>query len=304
MPLFDISGASPKPFRRLNSAAEIYEAEIETLFWSDLESFTGEPLFAIARQAKISGGGVPDIVALDGTGRVVVIEIKRDVDRNQLSQCLEYAGWARQASLDDLAGLYHGGPANFFADWQEFTDTDSPRILNRLPRLILVARSFDGRTESALNYLSDNGVPVKLISVLFYEDSSGARILDVNNGADLAAAAVSPGVTEIKPSTTPQPSGATKAFFGVSLTDLLDAGLIAPNEPIEWVRPQVGQHHHAIITSEGLVETAGGDSFASLSMAADSLTGGSHNGWDVWKVPRLGGIRMTDVRQKFGANQP
>ena len=41
-------------------------------------------------------------MALDKTGRVVVFEVKRDVDRRQLAQCLEYAGWARTTNLDEL----------------------------------------------------------------------------------------------------------------------------------------------------------------------------------------------------------
>jgi hypothetical protein len=35
----------------------------------DLEAFTGESLFPVARQPHIAGGGVPDILALDDTGR-------------------------------------------------------------------------------------------------------------------------------------------------------------------------------------------------------------------------------------------
>ena len=64
-----------------------YEREIEALAWSNLEAFTGEALFPVARQARISGGGIPDILALDESGRVVVIEVKRDMDRSQLAQC-------------------------------------------------------------------------------------------------------------------------------------------------------------------------------------------------------------------------
>jgi len=290
-------GPSPKPFQRVSTTSDIYESEIESLFWDDLESFTGEPLFAVGRQAKISGGGIPDIVALDSAGRVVVIEIKRNVDRTQLSQCLEYAGWARQASLDELAGIYHSGEAAFFSDWREFTGTESPMVLNRLPRLVLVARSFHGRTESALHFLTDNGVPVKVITVVFYEDSAGARIADVNNGADTLVSTSPPDPS--KPDMLATGGVRAKAYIGVTLTDLLEANLIHPGELIEWIRPQVGEHHRARIEPGGLVVVESGGSYASLSMAADSLSGGSHNGWDVWKAPRLGGLRMTELRQQF-----
>src|SRR5205807_10190207 len=134
----------------LLAGAELYEREIEQLLWDNLEVFTGEPLFPLARQPKIEGGGIPDIVALDDSGRVMVIEVKRDIERSQLAQCLEYAGWARLTNLDELAGLYEGGPEHrgiesFFRDWLEFTDTSTPVTINPKPRLYLVARDFEGR---------------------------------------------------------------------------------------------------------------------------------------------------------------
>ena len=173
VPLFELSGTSIKPFRRLNSDAEIYEKEIEDLFWTNLEAFAGEPLFPVGRQLTLPGGGIPDIVALDSSGRIVLIEIKRDVDRSQVSQCLEYAGQGRQSDLDELARLYRAGPSQFFADWQAFTGTASPSLLSRVPRLMLVARGFDGRTRSALEYLQETGVPVNLVTVVFYADGAG-----------------------------------------------------------------------------------------------------------------------------------
>ena len=71
--------------------------------------FVGVQLFPVARQPVLGDGLRPDIVAIDGEGHVQVIEVKRDVDRGQLAQCLEYAGWARNTSLDELAGMFHGG---------------------------------------------------------------------------------------------------------------------------------------------------------------------------------------------------
>ena len=48
---------------------DLYEKEIEQLAWDDLEAFTGESLFPVARQARITGGGIPDILALDEVGK-------------------------------------------------------------------------------------------------------------------------------------------------------------------------------------------------------------------------------------------
>jgi len=93
MPLFEIGDEELIPFRRVQAGPELYEAEIEELMWANLDQFVGEALFPLARQPVVAGGIRPDIVALDRNGHVYVIEIKRDIDRRQLAQCLEYAGW-------------------------------------------------------------------------------------------------------------------------------------------------------------------------------------------------------------------
>lgn len=174
MPLFEIGEPEQLvPFRKLTGGADLYEREIEDLLWENFEDLTGEALFRVARQPNIVGGGRPDMVALDHAARVVVVEIKRDVDRGQLAQCLEYAGWARTTNLDEVAGIYHSGPSAFFADWQNFTDSTTPVRIRRSPRLLLVARDFHGRTGSAFEFLIENGLPVKLIRVSMYEDQGG-----------------------------------------------------------------------------------------------------------------------------------
>lgn len=107
MPLFEIDSAGDLvPFRRLRGGADLYEREIEDLAWANSEEIIGETLFLVQRQPVLQHGGRPDIVALDRDARVVVIEVKREFDRSQLAQCLEYAGWARRTNLDELAQMY------------------------------------------------------------------------------------------------------------------------------------------------------------------------------------------------------
>jgi hypothetical protein len=132
-------------------------------------------------------------------------------------------------------------------------------------------------------------VPVKLINVVFYADAAGSRIVDVNNGGDGFA------VPSIEAAVKP-PVTTTRTFVGVTLSDLLEAGVLQPGEPIEWRRPQVGELHHAVVAESGEVVLSDGRTFTSLSTAADKLTGGSHNGWETWTVPRHGGVRIGALR--------
>lgn len=243
VPLFEIKGASDLVgFRTLRGGAELYESEIEDLLWANPDELTGESLFPVARQPILPEGGRPDIVCLDGQCRVVVVEIKRDIARSQLAQCLEYAGWARTTNLQELAGLYHGGHDAFYAAWQEFTESDAPAPIRQSPRLVLVAREFHGRTGSALEFLVEHGLPVLLIRVALYEDAEGRRFLDVegDHEPDLSNSSADGGgdVTRIE-------------GRRLRVADLLDAGFLHGGEGLVWRRPRVGKEYRSEITEDG-----------------------------------------------------
>jgi hypothetical protein len=263
MPLFEIFDNNELvPFRQLAGGVELYESEIEDLLWSNLEELTGDALFPVARQAVIAGGR-PDIVALDHDARVVVLEVKRDVDRGQLAQCLEYAGWARTTNLDELAGIYHRGPGEFFADWQNFTDSAAPVRIRRSPRLMLVARDFHGRTGSAFEFLIENGLPVKVMRIAIYEDQAGRRFVDVEGEHEPEFPADGP------------EEGGTEAVDPTKidgrrmrLADLVDAGLLRADDALVWERPRLGATYRASMTADGGIRLDDGRTFASPSRAA------------------------------------
>lgn len=297
MPLYELTEDGLEPFRRLRPSSELYESEIEELVWSDLEAFTGEPLFPVARQAHIPGGGVPDVLALDEDGRVVIIEVKRDVDRGQLAQCLEYAGWARLTNLDEISGLYrrapgHEGPEAFFRDWLDFTERTTPLTINPQPRLFLVARDFEGRTRSALDFLRESSLPVTVIPVTVYEDQTGRRIIDID--------------AEHEP---PVPSAVTLSTGPVAVTlngrrvtvlDLIEAGYLEPGEQVEFVRPRVGERYEAVVRGDGSFELPDGSVHQSPSRAATNAAGlVSYDGWLAWRVPRLGGTKLHELRAQY-----
>lgn len=287
MPLFEISEGELVPFRVMGGS-DLYESEIEELVWQNLEEFTGEALFPLKRQAKLPSGGLADIVALDKSGRVVIIEIKRDIDRKQLAQCLEYAGWARSTNLDELSQLYTDGSESFFSDWSEFTELGTPTVVNPHPILYLIARDFEDRTQSAFDFLSESGVPVYLVRVLVYEDESGRRFVDAEGEhepefASSVAAADAPDHTRI-------------AGRPIKLPDLLDAGLIREGDDLEWKRPKKGEVHHATITANGAIKLDDGRAFSTPSRAAmEAAQIASYDGWYAWTVMRLD-KKLNDLR--------
>lgn len=298
MPLFEVTAQGLVPFRQVLPGADLYESEIEDLVWSDLEAFLGETLFPIARQARLTGGGRPDVLALDESGRVVVIEIKRDVDRSQLAQCLEYAGWARSTNLDELAALYHGGSAAFFTDWQDFTDTNTPVVVNRAPRIVLVARSFEDRTRSAFDFLRENGLPVSVVPVAVYEDAEHRRFIDVE--ADHEPTVGGGGTAGDSGGGGPTPV----MYQGrrAQIADLIAAGLVEVGESLEFPRPRRGELFRATVLADGTIQTEDGQIWPSPSRAAMNVANvPSYDGWHAWRLPRLGGIKLDQLRQRLVA---
>jgi hypothetical protein len=292
VPLFGIEDGRLAPIRLLSGGVELYEREIEDLLWENIEDFLGEPLFRIRRQARLPSGGKPDILALDKTGRVVVVELKRGIDREQLSQALEYAGWARTTNLDELASFYTRGQEHFFGDWQAFTESSSPITVNRSPRVFLVCREVDGRTEQALGLLIESGVPVTVVPVSVYQDSSGRKFIDVEReesatyGPDQGAGRTR---TEV-----------TLGGRRVLISDLLDEGLLRPGEELIWERRNLGERHTAVVTPEGGVRLPDGRVFPSPSGAGTAVAGGaSIDGWNAWRVERLDGALLKDLRMQL-----
>ena len=73
----------------------------------------------------------------------------------------------------------HCGEQAFWEGWQPFTESATPVVVNPHPRLVLVAREFQERTESAFDFLIENNFPIKLVRVTVYEDEDGRRFVDV-----------------------------------------------------------------------------------------------------------------------------
>lgn len=280
MPLFQVGKNELVPFRRVQAGPELYEKEVEDLLWSNLDAFVGTELFPVARQPNLGEGLRPDIVALDRDGRAQLVEVKRDVDRGQLAQCLEYAGWARGTSLDELAGIFHDGPEAFFAAWTEFTATESPRLVQRPPQLILVARDFDPRTDAALTFLTESDLPLTVLRVTVYEDQEGRRFIDVDTDHE----------PEFPANDSSDAGTPMKRYLidgrAVVVADLLEAGLLQAGTPLTWERPMLGETYRAEILSDGQIRLEDGHCFSSLSMAAKQAANvPAAAGWNVWVLP-------------------
>jgi RecB family endonuclease NucS len=91
---------------RLAPATLARELDLEGYIDDDV-SILNERWLLIGRQIRTGQGGIIDLLAVDETGKLVLIELKKDLTpREVVAQCLDYASWVER----NLRRICHGVP--------------------------------------------------------------------------------------------------------------------------------------------------------------------------------------------------
>lgn len=114
-----------------------------------------------------------DIMALDPTGKLVIIELKRDIaDRFVDLQAIHYAAYCSTFTFDDLveiaAEYYETSKNELETKIRDFLDDDF-KELDSQPRIILVANDFLDETIPAVLWLRDFGVDISCVKLEAYK---------------------------------------------------------------------------------------------------------------------------------------
>jgi hypothetical protein len=171
----------------------VNEAKIEDFLRKDIgrifDDEDEETLLVVGQQVVNARNARNDLVALDGAGNLVLIEIKRDSsDMVARSEALEFqavryaASLATIGSVDDLVERIFARYINKWPDEFEKGDltpeelgkrivnkflreNNAERSFNAHQRIILVASAFDDQTLSAAAWMNDNGIDIACISL-------------------------------------------------------------------------------------------------------------------------------------------
>ena len=82
------------------------ERRLEDILAKDI-SILNRELLLIGRQVPTSYGKFIDLLAIDGVGNLVVIELKRNrTPRDVIAQLLDYGSWVRDLEDDDVASIF------------------------------------------------------------------------------------------------------------------------------------------------------------------------------------------------------
>lgn len=157
------------------------EQRLEEVLERDI-SVVSEPRkwMIIGRQVPTDHGGRIDLLALDESATLIVLELKRErSDREVVSQALDYGAWASELSFAAIADIYSaheqkagraGGPP--LADaFRAYFGRPFPDELDGTHEMVIVASDLHPESERVARYLRDNfSVPISAVFFSIFRD--------------------------------------------------------------------------------------------------------------------------------------
>lgn len=172
------------------------EQRLESWVEANPHLVSGVERFAVfGRQVRTAFGRVVDLLAVDESGAVIVIELKRgETPRQVIAQAMEYAAWVDSLGLDDLDAIAqrytsrHAAEGDdlstlyrrSFGDAEDQEDAEADPLdrvtFNHRQRIVVVAEAFSGEVEQTLRYLRSR-MGVDIMGVRFGIHEAGGELL-------------------------------------------------------------------------------------------------------------------------------
>lgn len=151
--LFEVSDGQLKAVPK---SALATEEQIEN--WvADNPAILGLDVLIIGRQVVIESRGRLDLLGLDASGNLVILELKRDrTPREIVAQVLDYASWAvglTTRDVHDIANRFLTAPLP--AAFLKRFDRALPETLNGDHRMVIIAGELDSTTDRIVQYLAE-----------------------------------------------------------------------------------------------------------------------------------------------------
>jgi len=141
----------------------------------------GPEILIIGRQIMSKSGPI-DLLGIDKTGNVVIVEIKRDkLPRESLAQAIDYASDAAEWTIErigEICSTYSGKSLEETLT-DSFPDIDAENLnINDAQRIILVGFSVESSLERMIEWLSDNfNVNINAVVLSYIKTAGGDELL-------------------------------------------------------------------------------------------------------------------------------
>ena len=184
MPLFELDDGRPRLVQPMQPLTGSFAQECAALLSHHLAAIAGEPLFAVrSRTNAPDHADLPELLALDATGRAVVIDVVQVVDDDAVIAALRHAGAASRMTTTDLARAYHPDPSRFAVDFAAFREQaafGAQSSRREGVRLVLLCSEVAAEAGDTLGFLRGPGRHVDVLQVGVVRGVDDRRLLDVS----------------------------------------------------------------------------------------------------------------------------
>jgi DNA-directed RNA polymerase subunit F len=156
------------------------EARIEKWIISDV-SLLSPDLLIIGEQVETAFGKLIDLLCIDRSGSLVIVELKRHMTpREVTAQVLDYASWVKDLdaeAIDAISARYLKS-GTLEAAFQSKFGIELPEVINEHHAMLVVASEIDDSTERIIRYLSETyGVDINAVRFEFFQTPNGGQLL-------------------------------------------------------------------------------------------------------------------------------
>ncbi len=157
------------------------ESRLEEWLAQDI-SILSPDLMVIGRQVETAYGGFIDLLCIDRSADLVVVELKRNkTPREITAQTLDYASWVSELSpevIEDIAAKYLGNGTSLEGAFRSHFGEELPDSVNDAHRMLIVAANIDPSSERIIKYLSNAyGVNINAVTFHYFKADDGREFI-------------------------------------------------------------------------------------------------------------------------------
>lgn len=154
------------------------ENELEEMICQDI-SILNEQWLPIGRQVATAHGGIIDILAIDESGNLVVVELKKNkTPREVVTQAIDYASWVKTLDSTKIADIYKKYGSSINKGYESLSEALKNKFnksfgedeINNAHQIVVVASELDLSTERIVKYLNDYEIPINTVFFNVFRD--------------------------------------------------------------------------------------------------------------------------------------
>jgi len=156
------------------------EEELEQLIFQN-PSIINDQWLLIGRQVQTSFNKYIDLLALDASASVIIIELKKNkTARETVAQAIDYATWIKELDTSSIVEIFKTFDSKYLktaktldvAFSEKFGFRLNEEELNNSHQMVVVASQLDSSTERIVKYLSSSDVPINIVFFQIFKDGN------------------------------------------------------------------------------------------------------------------------------------